>query len=305
MKDDSGRTSRTLSSGPVELTYLDAAGPRIVGLRYKGSANLLASLSQPAIPTPYGAYSYVGGHRLWYAPEAMPRSYIPDDDGLTVSQFHDGVLLQGRQEVATGIRKRIEIHLGPDRPQITLKHTLVNEGLWDVELAPWAITMFCLGGTAILPFRSEAVNLDGLLPNRRLAIWPYSKINDPRLRLEDDFILVSASPGLPLFKIGAFNPRGWVAYWNQGVLFRKIFDVEADGRYPDYGCNAEIYCDEHFVELESLAPLVKVAAGSSVSHTERWELYDTLKQDFLPESTRLVANEARRQPARKRKTIQS
>jgi hypothetical protein len=162
-------------------------------------------------------------------------------------------------------------------------HTLVNEGLWDVGLAPWAITMFRLGGVAILPFQSETVDMNALLPNRHISLWPYSKINDPRLCFDDNFIFVSAKPDLPMFKVGTFNPRGWIAYWSQGVLFRKTFSVQTDETHPDNGCNAEIYCDEHFIELESLAPLVKLAAGSSVSYTENWELYDTLEQDFLPE----------------------
>jgi hypothetical protein len=283
MNNGLGLSTRTLAAGSLELEYLDTAGPRIVGLRYKGSANLLASVPEISIPTPYGDYHYMGGHRLWYAPEAMPRSYVPDNDGVTVSELPGGVKLQGRQEIGTGIRKSIEIHLYPDHSQVSLKHTLVNEGLWDVELAPWTITMFRLGGVAILPFQSEAVDMNDLLPNRRISLWPYSKINDPRLRFDDDFIFVSAKPDLPLFKIGAFNPRGWIAYWSEGILFRKMFSVQTDGVYPDKGCNAEIYCDEHFIELESLAPLVRLAAGSSVSHTENWELYDGPGQDFLPE----------------------
>jgi hypothetical protein len=283
MNNGLGLSTRTLAAGSLELDYLDTAGPRIVGLRYKGSANLLAVVPGISIPTPYGDYHYMGGHRLWYAPEAMPRSYVPDNGGLTVSELPDGLLLQSKQESATGIRKSIEIQLLPDYSQVSLMHTLVNEGLWDVGLAPWAITMFRLGGVAILPFQSETVDMNALLPNRHISLWPYSKINDPRLCFDDNFIFVSAKPDLPMFKVGTFNPRGWIAYWSQGVLFRKTFSVQTDETHPDNGCNAEIYCDEHFIELESLAPLVKLAAGSSVSYTENWELYDTLEQDFLPE----------------------
>jgi hypothetical protein len=283
MNDGLVLPTRTLVAGFLELDYLENAGPRIVGLRYKGSANLFASVPEISIPTPYGDYHYIGGHRLWYAPEAMPRSYVPDNNGLTVSELPNGLLLQSKQECGTKIRKSIEIHLNPDLPQVSLKHILVNEGLWDVELAPWTITMFRLGGVAILPFQSEDVDMNDLLPNRRISLWSYSKIDDPRLRFNDDFIFVSAKSELPLFKVGTFNPRGWIAYWSEGVLFRKTFSVQTDGMYPDNGCNAEIYCDEHFIELESLAPLVKLAAGGSVSHTENWELYDSLEQDFLPE----------------------
>jgi len=285
MNDGLVLSAHTLVAGLLELDYLENAGPRIVGLRYNGSANLLASVPEISIPTPYGDYHYIGGHRLWYAPEAMPRSYIPDSDGLKVSELPDGLLLQSKQESGAKIRKIIEIHLNPDLSQVSLKHILIKEGLWDVELAPWTITMFKLGGVAILPFQSEDVAINDLLPNRHISLWSYSKINDPRLRFNDDFIFVSAKSELPMFKIGAFNPRGWIAYWSEGVLFRKNFNVQTDGAYPDNGCNAEIYCDEHFIELESLAPLDKLAAGGSVSHTENWEFYDSLEQDFLPEKT--------------------
>ena len=283
MNDYHGLPTRHLVAGFLELDCLETAGPRIVGLRYKGSPNLLAEVPDISIPTPYGDYHYIGGHRLWYAPEAMPRSYVPDDDGLNISETPDGLILYGKTEPGTGIHKSIEIHLNPNQPQVTLTHTLVNEGLWDVELAPWAITMFRLGGIAILPTQPETVDMDDLLPNRHVTLWTYSQINDSRLQLEDDFIIITAKPDLPPFKIGTFNPRGWTAYWLDGVLFRKIFDVRVGLPHPDHGCNAEIYCDGHFIELESLAPLVKLASGNSICFTETWEFYDSLKQDFVPE----------------------
>jgi hypothetical protein len=282
MKTVHNLPERTLKSGDLELSVLETAGPRVIGLRYKGSANLFASVPEIAVPTPYGDFHYMGGHRLWYAPEAMPRSYIPDDDGVEVSEINEGIILTGKRESDSGIRKQIEIHLHPDSPRVTLTHTLSNEGLWDVKLAPWTITMFRLGGTAILPLQAEDVDSEGLLPDRGISLWPYSKIHDPRLQIEDEAILVSTAPKLPLFKIGTFNPRGWLAYWNDDILFRKKFTIEMNSIYPDRGCNAEIYCDEHFIELESLAPLMILAAGSTVDYSEEWELFDSLDQEFLP-----------------------
>jgi len=278
-----GYPTRHLSSRLLELDCLETAGPRIVRLHYKGSPNLLAEVPNIYTPTPYGDYHYMGGHRLWHAPEAMPRSYIPDNDGLTIIEINDGLILDGKTEPGTSIHKQIEIHLHPDHPTVSLTHTLVNQGLWDVEISPWALTMFRLGGTVILPTQDGQTSLNGLLPNRHFSLWPYSHINDPRLRLEDEFILLNAKPNLPSFKIGTFDPLGWVAYWLDGILFRKSFNVYPDFTYPDFNCNAETYCDSDFVELESLAPLTKLAPGDSVRHSETWELYDSLEQDFLPE----------------------
>jgi len=126
MNNGSSFSTRTLFSGPLEIELHDTACPHIVSLRYQGSANLLASVPEIAIPTLYGDYPFIVGHRLWYASEAMPRSYVPDDEGLTVSEFPDGLLLNGRQEIGTGIRKCIKIHLRADHPQVTLSHMFVE-----------------------------------------------------------------------------------------------------------------------------------------------------------------------------------
>jgi len=292
MNDFHGYPVHRLASKTLELDCLATAGPRIVRLRFNGSANLFAEVPENRLPTPYGDYCYFGGHRLWHAPESMPRSYIPDSDGLNVSEVPGGLILDGKTEPATGIHKRIDVRLDPDRPRVTVIHSLINEGSWEVELAPWALSMLRLGGAAILPIQAKDSAGEGLLPNRHIALWPYSHTNDPRLRLEDGFILVSAMPDLPAFKIGAFNPQGWIAYWLEGILFRKSFTVSPAARHPDYGCNSEIYCDSHFIEVETVAPLSSLAPGKQVSHTETWELYDTLEQEFLTEKMIGLVEEA-------------
>lgn len=278
MTDFHGYPVRRLSSRFLELDCLTTAGPRIVRLRYRASGNLLAEVPGITVPTPYGDYHYLGGHRLWHAPEQMPRSYVPDEEGLVVSDLPDGLILDGRVEPATGIQKRLEIHLDPDRARATLTHTLSNQGLWPAELSAWAITMFRLGGTAILPTQGGEAAAEGLLPNRHLSLWPYSHIRDTRLHLEDEFIAVRPRPEMPPFKIGTFNARGWMAYWLGDVLFRKTFTVWSGLPHPDLDCNAEIYCDDQFIELETLGPLTRLAPGESVSLVETWELFDTLEQ---------------------------
>lgn len=291
MSDFHGYPVRRLSSKSLVLDCLATAGPRIVGLKLGGSPNLLADVPEISISTPYGDYHYLGGHRLWYAPEAMPRSYIPDGEGLVASEIPNGLILEGKTEAATGIHKRIEIRLDADQPKVTLTHTLSNEGLWEVELAPWALTMFRLGGTAILPTQAAHTNVEDLLPNRHLSLWPYSRVADARLHLEDEFIAVKATSDMPPFKIAAFDHQGWAAYWLDGILFRKTFAVHPEQRYPDYDCNAEIYCDGHFIELESLGPLSKLLPGNAVSFNETWELYDSLEQEFLSKSMIKLARE--------------
>jgi hypothetical protein len=144
------------------------------------------------------------------------------------------------------------------------------------------LTQLRLGGTALLPQPVGSADPQGLLHNRILALWPYTRLEDPRLVLRDDFILIRATPSPQPVKIGGYNPHGWLAYWLDGTLFRKTFDVQPGASYPDGGCNAEIYCNDQFVELESLGPLVALKPGMSTRLTETWELYSDLEQLFLP-----------------------
>ena len=272
--------TRILQNDHLQVEYL--TDPlRITGLTPAGKTNMLAELIDlPTVSTPFGDYHFRGGHRLWHAPEALPRTYIPDTP-VTVTQLPDGVLLESQTEPGTGIRKQIEIRLSPDQPSLTLTHTLINDGMWSVELAPWTITQLCLGGTVILPLPVGNADPAGLLHNRQFSLWPYAQIKDPRLELGDAFILFRAEALLPPFKIGTFNSSGWLAYWLDGILFRKTFDAHKEVSYPDNNCNAEIYCNDRFVELESLGPLTSLAPGASVTHVEKW---DVLKEiDFLPE----------------------
>jgi hypothetical protein len=259
---------------------------RISGITPTGKSNLLVDLADmPPVATPYGDYHFLGGHRLWHAPEAMPRTYIPDGE-VKVTELADGLLLDTLTEPGTGIHKQIEIKPANDKASLTLTHTLVNEGLWSVEFAPWAITQFRQGGTVILPMPVGNADPAGLLHNRQLSIWPYTRMNDPRVKWGDEFIVFKAESLLPPFKIGYFNPHGWMAYWMDGVLFRKSFAVNKEVTHPDGNCNCEMYCNHLFVELETLGGMATLLPGSSVTHIETWDVFEGMKS--LPEAAQAL-----------------
>lgn len=289
--DFHGTPTHILENQFVCLEYL-ASAPRIVRLNLTGSSNLFADLGNEALPTPFGDFYFRGGHRLWHSPESMPRTYLPDIAGVTVTEIPGGVRIDQPVEPWTHITKSIEIRLNSERPQVIVHHELRNEGAWAVELAPWALTMFRLGGVGIFPQPVGNADPVGLLANRQISIWPYTKVNDPRLVLRDDCVLIKAtpmsgpSPDLPPVKMGYFNPQGWMAYWLEGTLFVKRFDQIADVTLPDGGCNTESYCNHKFIELETLGPVVKLAPETTVTHTETWELYDSLDQPFIPDAIR-------------------
>jgi hypothetical protein len=292
-KDFHGTPTKVIENKYLRMEYLVSA-PRIVSLSFLGSPNIFADLGNVSLPTPFGDFFLRGGHRLWHSPESMPRTYMPDVPGVTLSELPTGVRIDQPAEPWTQVAKSLEIVLNPDKPQVIVRHELRNDGPWSVEFAPWALTMFRLGGIGIFPQPVGNVDSSGLLANRQISIWPYTKINDHRLVLRDDFILVraeqmsKADPAFPPIKFGYFNPHGWIAYWLDGILFVKRFDPLSGETFPDGGCNAESYCNHQFIELETLGPLKLLSPESTFTHVETWELYDSLDQPFLPEPIRAL-----------------
>ena len=289
MSDFYGLPTRGIENKHLRVEFLAEAGPRIVRLFLAGSdENQLVELPDLKLETPHGDFFMRGGHRLWHAPEAMPRTYIPDNEGLAVEETKAGVLLRQPTEVATGISKSVEIRLQAGRPALTLHHHLANDGLWPVELAPWALTQLPLGGVIVLPQQVGALDADGLLPNRQLVLWPYTRWQDERLQPHDDYVLIQAQEKEFPLKVGYFNRQGWAGYMRGGVFFCKRFEPQADQPHPDWGCNVESYCYDEFVELETLAPLRCLEPGQSATHVETWEFYSGIDAPQTLEGVRTL-----------------
>ena len=273
-----------LKNEKVELLIAQDFGPRILSLRTPSGPNLLAELPDMSVDVPGGSYSFRGGHRFWHAPEKMPRTYIPDDDPPVITPVENGLLIIQPVEQQTLLQKTMQITVTAD--SVKLDHILTNHGMWPVETAPWAITMLAPGGTAVFPETSRNADDAGLLPNRQLVLWPYSRLSDARLRFDKHFITVKTDTrdGDNL-KFGYANTVGWQAYHREDLRlwFIKVHEHQPGKSYPDMGCSTECYCCDQFIELESLGPLGKLQPGKSVSHTEIWYIWENLSFHDLTE----------------------
>lgn len=259
-----------LENEHLSLLVTQSVGPRVISLHLKGGDNLFAELPDFATRRPDGRdFHFRGGHRLWHAPESMPRTYALDDDPVEIIQTGDSTSVTQQVEAETGIEKSMRISLTKDKAQVVIHHILTNRGLWSVECAPWAITQFKTGGAAILPQSCQQTNL---LPNRSLALWSYTNIANPHVTWGNEYILVRAEIQPP-FKVGFPNPRGWLAYWLAGTLFVKRAAYDLHAKYHDFNSSSECYCNSRFIELETLAPIGQLEPGASVTHIETWELY--------------------------------
>jgi hypothetical protein len=259
-----------LENSELELLIPRTIGPRVSSLRFRKGENLFAELPEFTTNRPDGKpYHFYGGHRLWLTPEDPIYSYGLDDREVEIKETENGLLVKKSMEPETGIEKSLLFALDADRPRLTITHRLVNRGAASIEYSAWAITQLKTGGVAILP---QTLTPTELLPNRLLGLWPYTDLASPCLTLGKSFILLRAEMKTP-FKIGFPNPRGWLAYWLNGVLFVKRAVFEAHARYSDFGCSSECYCNQQFIELETLAPLAQFDPGTTITHTETWDLY--------------------------------
>jgi hypothetical protein len=270
-----GHECVSLENKSLKLLLSRSIGPRILSLSFSDGENLLAELPNFVTDCPgVGTYHFYGGHRLWHSPEEPSRTYLPDDSPVEIVPVKNGLLVTQNVEAQTGMQKFMEVRLPSDRAQVVITHRLTNQGLWPLTCAPWAITQFKTGGVAILPQTHEET---GVLPNRSLTLWPYTNMSDPNVTWGQHFILVRANMETP-FKVGFPNPRGWLAYWLNGTLFVKHAKYDAKYAYFDFGSSSECYCNNEFLELETMSPIETIEPGGFVTHVETWELYD--KVDF-------------------------
>ena len=270
-----------LSNGKIELVATTDIGPRIMHFGFPGGQNLMKVYEDEAGKTGGDEWRIYGGHRLWHAPEASPRTYWPDNSPIDYDWDGTTLTLTQEAEGSTGIAKVMKITMAEDDPRVTIDHTLINEGLWDVELAPWALTVLAQGGRCIIPQEEFRPHPDYLLPARPIVVWHYTDMSDPRWTWGEKYIQLRQDPNAETkTKAGYLNKQGWSAYTLGPDLFVKTVAYEEGADYTDMGVNNETFTNADMLELETVGPVVKLAPeGGSVTHTEHWFLFELVVED--------------------------
>lgn len=279
-----------IANGRIEAAVTLDFGPRVVRFQAAGGPNLFFENPQgdvandaPDIERAYGegkVWRMRGGHRLWTSPEHMPRTYYPDDEPVSWEQVESGAVITAPAEQRNQVQKQLELRMRADRNEVEVVHRVTNTGHWELEFAVWALSVIAPGGTAVVPFADRET---GLLPNRRLVLWPYTRMNDARVTWGERAVYLRQRTDAHPFKIGMNNEKGWAAYANQGYLFVKTHRSVIDGNYPDYGVSFEMYTNGQFLELETLSELKRVSPGETVEHVETWRLFEFAEPDWSDE----------------------
>ncbi len=273
-----------VSNGIIDFVATLDFGPRIIRFGAVGGANMMLEDSEDTVNQngnkdlfaekygeDKGVWHIYGGHRLWTSPEAMPRSYYPENEPVDYEVIENGVRLMPKEQVWTQNKMQIEITMQDNSNIVDVKHTITNTGAWPVEFAVWALTVLSQGGKEVVPMPQRAT---GLLRNRNLTLWDYTKMNDKRVYWGDKYITLRQDTSADCaFKFGIDSEHGWAAYFNHGDMMVKYFEAKPNGNYPDGGMCFETFTDPTFIEMESLSELKKVEPGDSIVHSEQWQLF--------------------------------
>jgi len=256
----------------VDLIITTDVGPRIIRYGFIGRENEFCEIESTLGLKGGDEWRLYGGHRLWHSPESRTRTYEPDNSPVRWEEIEDGVRTIQDVETLSRIQKEMEITLSPEGTRVRVNHRLINKNPWPVEVSVWAITAMATGGKEVIPHPQRDTDL---LPNRLISLWPYTRMNDPRVYWGERYIILKQDPDIKHpFKFGIPNEAGWAGYFNHGHLFIKYYTHHPEKNYPDLGVSYETYTNHFMLEMESLSPLTLLMPDASIEHREEWELFD-------------------------------
>lgn len=262
-----------ISNGEVELVVTSDVGPRVMFYGFAGGQNFFWVQKETAGKTGQPEWIARGGHRIWVGPEDVKYTYPPDNSAVSVRAEGSVLIATQPVEKETGIEKQIEVRLAPQGSDVTIIHRLTNRSAMPLEYAAWALSMMAPGGRGVSGFPPRGTHPEMLQPTNPLVMWAFSDLSDPRWTwLKKYFVLRQDPRNATPVKIGHFNPHTFGAYFLNGEMFLKRYEADPAKTYPDFGCSYETFTNADFLELETLGPLTKVAAGATLEHVERWTL---------------------------------
>lgn len=265
-----------LVAGDVEMIVTLEVGPRILRYGFVDGPNFMKNYVKDLGKTGGDEYRSYGGHRLWIAPEESPKTLHPDNGPVEVSEEGDTVVFTAAVEKWYA-QKEVRIRPDAGTRAFHIEHRVYNRGVYDLFLAPWAITVVETGGVCLWPQADFLPHSEKVLPARPVVMWGYTNMSDPRFTWGKHLGRLAHREDLPATKVGAQVEQGYAAYALHNSLFLKRFGYEEGAQYPDYGCNFECFTREDMLEVESLSPLQTVKPGAYAAHRESWYLLEDFR----------------------------
>ena len=271
----------SISNGVIETLVTLDIGPRIIYFSFVDGINVMQdnrSVFAPVEGEAFDKHYYkgakwenYGGHRLWTSPESLPETYYPDCQPVNYEINGNAVTFTPPQQIENGIALSFQITMEDDSNKMTVLHKGKNISNVSKQFALWALSVMATGGVEIIPLNTCDT---GLLPNRRIVLWPYSKALDGRFYLGEKYVTLKQDTNATCpFKLGTDCEAGIGYYCLDDVVFTKEYNHDTTSEYPDGGVSYETYTNEAFLEFETLGALKLVAPDEITTHEEVFALY--------------------------------
>ena len=265
----------SFQSKDIKLLVTTALGPRIIFYGKNGVNIMFEDLNDTTSKggeffdknlKGEGIWHLYGGHRLWKSPEYMD-TYYPDNKKVDVEIVADNrAIFRANVETTTKLQKALDITMLDDG-KVVLKQYIENKGSENIEISAWGLTVLDNGAKATIPLSTKDTVF---LPNRNIVYWPYTNINDERLSVFNDKIVIEQKNIVQPVKIGLYT-EDEIKTQIKGMEFSIHLDKKS-GTYPDFYCNCECYTNNYIFEIETLSPLKTLAPGEKIEHIEYWSL---------------------------------
>jgi hypothetical protein len=253
-----------LVAGDCELIVGVSAGPRILGLHWRGGPNLLY---EDRTDFRVGAWRLYGGHRLTIAPE-NPLSYEPEI-GPCAWEPRGDVLVVNSPPRGDGLELSLEVRPATAGDGFELLHRGLNASGQEWRGALWALTCVPRPSRVIAPFRHTP---------SAVRYWDETSRQSLTWRHPPGFILTD--PTQDRVKAGWHDDRAWLAsLQSTATLVVQVPDPPSQNDCVDGGCNLEVFCGPEYLELETLGPDVRLPPGEETTHLQHWHVVASAPQE--------------------------
>lgn len=264
-----------IESGDCKMIATADIGPRIIDLSRGNGANLLKLFESQIGKVGGEDYRLVGGHRVWYAPEDLVESYIPDNDPVSV-QIISPDEIRFTVTLTPDVEKSLTMRVATNDDGFELVNQVRNLSRENFRTASWGITTLAPGGVGFMPISKALSPSEKLCASGRINTWDYTNFADPGYAWRSDWIEFHQERALSKQKVGTYLREPWLAYRLGDSLIVKTFDFQREDlsaeHFPDLGSNVEVYFDTFMLELEGLSPWTDLEPGEVVSHIERLQV---------------------------------
>lgn len=273
-----------ITSNGKKLIVTTDVGPRIVFFGFIDSPeNVLYFDENEKIGL--GKWKLYGGHRFWVSPETMD-TYSPDNHPCKMEEGNNIVSFITIDN-KTNLEKRLSIYV--ENNNFIVSHTLTNRGEMLYYGGIWALTCIPVEGVIFFPWSTP-----GDWKMKKIIYWEKwpgqsTNIKSKQFDPENDLFLVY--PKGEVAKLGTTGYEGFLGVTAGNYTFIKKFDFIQGAVYPDDNCAIEVYTSKHFCELETLSPTLTLIPGYSLTHKEKWLLFDRAIDPKDVESIRKIIKE--------------